>query len=100
MVVVVGRQTEAERFNSMIQQRYQFPQMAGRLLLTYMERQQGGNQNHPWDRQSGEVVVAVGGAGGLSVATRLRDIRKNKQRRFSDVAQRFNAHPSYNMTLV
>lgn len=25
-----------ERFNSMIQQRYQFSQMAGRLLLTYI----------------------------------------------------------------
>ena len=25
-----------EHFNSMIQQRYQFPQMAGRLLLTYI----------------------------------------------------------------
>lgn len=41
-----------EDFNSMIQQRYQFPQMAGRLLLTYIGRGQKGNQNHPWDTQS------------------------------------------------
>lgn len=32
-----GREDE-EDFNSMIQQRYQFPQMAGRLLLTYIGR--------------------------------------------------------------
>lgn len=34
----VERKVE-EHFNSMIQQRYQFPQMAGWLLFTYMGRE-------------------------------------------------------------